>query len=279
MLAAYIFTLFVTSLLGNVFAVPPIECTCSDPSLCNPLDIPVLQDKEFYGFLLTPSNWKTYNFTVLTTACVAGIHNLDPDMLCEARANNARVTAITEGFPKAQLANASYRQSWVKSNIEMMQQYRLDGLNLDFEDWVKDPVLVAGLSSLVRELNAAVKAVSTHRQFTVDVAWSPNGIDERDYDYKTIADNSDGIFVMAYDERSQVFGTPDCLAGANSPIANAAAGLANFSALPVPASKMILGMPWYGYRYECVPGTDPAAAECPISRTLWRNATCSDAVG
>jgi len=53
-------------------------------------------------------------------------------------------------------------------------------------------------------------------QLTVDVAWSPACIDKRCYDYTSLADIADFIFIMAYDERSQVFGR--CIAWANSPL-------------------------------------------------------------
>ena len=48
----------------------------------------------------------------------------------------------------------------------------------------------------------------------MDVAWSPNCIDQRCYDYYGLAEASDFLFVMAYDEQSQIFGT--CKAGPNS---------------------------------------------------------------
>jgi len=52
-------------------------------------------------------------------------------------------------------------------------------------------------------------------QLTIDVAWSPACIDKRCFDYISLADIADFIFIMAYDERSQVFGP--CVAWANSP--------------------------------------------------------------
>ena len=51
-------------------------------------------------------------------------------------------------------------------------------------------------------------------QLTIDVAWSPACIDKRCFDYVSLADIADFIFIMAYDERSQVFGP--CVAWANS---------------------------------------------------------------
>lgn len=51
-------------------------------------------------------------------------------------------------------------------------------------------------------------------QVSIDVAWSPECIDLRCYDYAALVDAADLSFVMAYDERSQVF--DECIAWANS---------------------------------------------------------------
>ena len=55
-------------------------------------------------------------------------------------------------------------------------------------------------------------------QVSIDVAWSPDCIDLRCYDYAALAENSDLSFIMAYDERSQIF--DECMAWANSPFNN-----------------------------------------------------------
>lgn len=52
-------------------------------------------------------------------------------------------------------------------------------------------------------------------QVTFDVAWSPKCIDRRCYNYTGIADACDFLFVMSYDEQSQVWS--DCIAAANAP--------------------------------------------------------------
>lgn len=52
-------------------------------------------------------------------------------------------------------------------------------------------------------------------QVSFDVAWSPKCIDKRCYDYIAIADSCDLLFVMSYDEQSQIWA--DCIAMANAP--------------------------------------------------------------
>ena len=47
------------------------------------------------------------------------------------------------------------------------------------------------------------------------MAWSPDCIDLRCYDNRGLAENTDFLFVMAYDEQSQIFGDK-CVGLANS---------------------------------------------------------------
>ncbi|CAG2122517.1 unnamed protein product, partial [Medioppia subpectinata] len=81
---------------------------------------------------------------------------------------------------------------------------------------------------------------------------------------------------MAYDERSQVFDT-DCLAQANSDLFWTAGGLMAYLKLGVDPDKMVLGLPWYGYDYQCV-RTGPDRT-CFIKEVPFRNVSCSDAAG
>lgn len=60
-------------------------------------------------------------------------------------------------------------------------------------------------------------------QVSFDVAWSPNCIDRRCYDYVSIAESCDLLFVMSYDEQSQIMG--DCIAMANAPVNQTLNGL------------------------------------------------------
>jgi len=59
-------------------------------------------------------------------------------------------------------------------------------------------------------------------QISVDVAWSSEHIDGRYYDFYSLSEAADLLFVMAYDEQSQIVG--DCIAKANSGYLRAVAG-------------------------------------------------------
>lgn len=60
-------------------------------------------------------------------------------------------------------------------------------------------------------------------QVSFDVAWSPDCIDGRCYDYPGLAKASDLLFVMSYDEQGQILEGP-CIAKANSPYKKTATG-------------------------------------------------------
>jgi len=175
-------------------------------------------------------------------------------------------------------ATATERQQWVTSMVAAVQQGGFDGVTFDFEN-----PLVAG-SKQVAEYTGAVKAArdglhaaNPSFQVSVCVAWSPDAIDGRAYDYKGLSEASDLFYVMDYDTRSQI--TTQCIASANAPLPGAVLGIEHYINLGVPASKLILGVPWYGYRYECLPGTSPTAEYCPIPLIPFRGVKCSDAAG
>jgi len=124
---------------------------------------------------------------------------------------------------------------------------------------------------------AAFHSAIPGSQVSVDVAWSPNNIDGRYYDIPGMANASDLLFVMAYDERSQIF--DQCIASANSPVALDNLGLTQFLDLGISKDKLILGLPWYGYDYLCLNMTDPKSPFCPIKLVPFRGVNCSDAAG
>lgn len=61
-------------------------------------------------------------------------------------------------------------------------------------------------------------------------------------------------------------------------------GVRQWLSLGIPAKKLVLGLPWYGYDYQCE-GPDastPAAADvdlCVLKPMEFQNVSCSDAVG
>lgn len=238
------------------------------------------------------TNWQLYPWDDLTTVAVAGWDGVTPEMVCHAHSTGTRVVILTS-MSKTSVPNSTARAEWVQMTVADILQAGLDGVNVDFEDEVlpDEQDVQQGLISLTKELRIALDAAESEAggtfQLSWDFAWNPFGvwgncgIDERCYPYQQLAAIVDIGFVMSYDMRSQVFGSGSkCYAGANSPQPLVASGLANWTSIAV-AEKLVLGLPLYGYRYDCLPGTAPSGADgpCQIAPTDWRNATCSDAVG
>lgn len=92
-----------------------------------------------------------------------------------------------------------------------------------------------------------------------------------------LAKASDLLYVMDYDTRSQIFDA--CIAGANAPFSGMVQGMGRFFDLGIDPGKLVLGVPWYGYRYPCLPGTSPDTVYCPIKKVPFRGVNCSDAAG
>ncbi len=108
-----------------------------------------------------------------------------------------------------------------------------------------------------------------------DVAWSPNCTDGRCYDAVGLSKVTDFLVIMAYDERSQIYGP--CIASANSAAFTTTAGVRSYLDLGIAAEQLVLGQPWYGYDYPCLNLSKEGV--CTIKPVPFRRAYCSDAAG
>ncbi|KAK1339864.1 hypothetical protein QTO34_018422 [Cnephaeus nilssonii] len=110
---------------------------------------------------------------------------------------------------------------------------------------------------------------------TFDVAWSPKCIDRRCYNYTGIADACDFLFVMSYDEQSQVWS--ECIAAANAPYNQTITAYDDYIKMGINPKKLVMGLPWYGYDYTCLTLSEDHV--CTIAKVPFRGAPCSDAAG
>ncbi|XP_046580366.1 di-N-acetylchitobiase-like [Haliotis rubra] len=250
-------------------------CPCSDPEWCKPITNTTRKEVFMFSLHDKASSWSRFDWTRVTTVVMVGY--VSPDLMCFAHQHNARVVIIAN-YQTADLTNSSKRQAWVTQQLATVQDNYLDGINIDFESPIpKDQVDVRdGYTSLVRETYQAFKSALPYSQVTVDVAWSPACIDLRCYDYKGLAQYTDFLFVMSYDEQSQIQG--ECIAKANSGFAKTLTGLQGYlKIVEIPPSQLVLGMPWYGYRYPCLQLTQDD--KCFIKHVPFRGVNCSDAAG
>ena len=249
-------------------------CPCDDASLCEVATFKV--EREIFGFD-TFAQWDEgvgYDFDTITTIAWG---EGGGDLICKAHANNVRVIASTN---PPRTGNQTDIDKYIADTILSMQQNFYDGITFDWEDAVDgyDDPLNAIYVDVIDQTNRALKALNPNYQTSVCAAWSPNGIDGRYYDYKSLASVTDYLYVMCYDTRSQVF--YQCVASANAPISICQKGINDYLQLGVEPEKLILGIPWYGYRYECI-NEDRALDNkvCEIGEVPFRGVNCSDAVG
>jgi di-N-acetylchitobiase len=265
--------------------VPPASsaCPCDDARWCDTIEGPPIQSRgEIYGFygswVKTDSSLplgEDMNWTHVTTVAWAD----RDEIMCLAHQHGARAVI---GSPKIEnmtaLADPLERRSWIQNALDLVMRTHRDGIVFDFEDPLPIHSLEGNVyAKLISETRIVLHQVNPSLQVTTCVPWSPHNIDGRAYPFRKLAKASDALYVMDYDTRSQVFDT--CIAGANAPLPGMISGMTEWFNLGIPPSKLILGVPWYGYKYRCLDGTPPDAIYCPIEAVPFRGVNCSDAAG
>jgi len=258
------------------------NCTCDDPKLCRPLYRPAgspgpARDREVFGFVSSSADYQHYDWSQVSTVAWGSSDAL----ICEAHAHGARVvmSAPVDGsgdFPKTQ-AN---RDAWVESTLKAAVAGGYDGITFDFESPIAaDDHSKMGLYlALINQTSIRFHAAIPGSQVSVCVAWSPDDIDGRAYDYVGLSAASDLLYLMVYDTRSQIYG--QCIASANAPSGIVQRAIQRYTDIGIAPSKMVLGLPWYGYDYPCQADmADPLSPFCPIAPIPFRGVNCSDAAG
>ena len=144
--------------------------------------------------------------------------------------------------------------------IAAVKAKSMDGVNLDFEGLGSHDR--AGLTALVTQVSAAVHAADPHWQVSVATYASSATDTAGFYDVAALAPVVDAFFVMAYDMNDKaVPGPTSPLFGGSTNDASAVAGYLKVA----PASKIILGLPYYGYDWPTTDGKLPATATGPES--------------
>jgi hypothetical protein len=139
--------------------------------------------------------------------------------------------------------------------IAAVQGKNLDGVNFDFEgEGSADQV---GLTNLITKVSAALHTANPHWQVTMAVYASSAGDPHGFYNIAAVAPALDGFFVMAYDmnSKSQPSATSPLFGGNYSDVQ----AIESFLKV-VPPSKIVLGLPYYGYDWPTTGGTLPATA-------------------
>ena len=218
------------------------------------------------------TNWMYYNWSEITT--LAMFTDFNNSLMCYAHSKGVRVVPYGS-YPITQLIDIEKRHAWIQNQLKLVRELHADGINIDIEAPTRNGTNDTYLLTLfVREIYTAFKDSNKDYQLTFDLAWSPDCIDGRCYQAEEIAESTDFVVIMAYAERSQIFGP--CTASAGSGYPTTAHGVQEYLDLGIPADKLVLGLPWYGDDYPCLSLSEDNV--CTIPRVSFRGVNCSDAV-
>ena len=252
--------------------------------------------REVFGFALASSlsdpsfGYPSWNFTLLSTVAFFGLHvqgdgYFSPDagasvwqssqltsLINTAHANGTRVVVtiimqdFSPGTPTMCTALARYGTT-IGQTVANVKAKGVDGVNVDYEglngscgtsdpSWARHmfTAFVSGLRSSLP--SGSYLSVDTYASSAVDSLGF--------FDVPSLSSSVDAFFVMAYDlEYSNYARAPTscssfCL-GPTAPLTGyyySDTSVAGQYASVVPASKVILGVPYYG-RKACVPSAAP----------------------
>jgi spore germination protein YaaH len=267
--------------------------------------------REVFGFALASSlsdptiGYPSWNFSLLSTVAFFGLHvNTDgtfaadsgwnvwnssqlTGLLSAAHSAGTKVvlTIILQDFSAGtpnMCAGLANRATTVTQTVAQVKGKGVDGVNLDYEglggSCANGQTPRSAMTDLAHQLRAALPAGS---YLSVDTYASSAGDPAGFFDVPGLSPNVDSFFVMAYDQEYSNWRHPPlncssfCL-GPTSPLTgyyyNDTTDAGQYLAA-VPASKVILGLPYYG-RKSCV--SSAAANQYPsgaVSADGYQDAT------
>ncbi len=192
------------------------------------------------------------------------------DFITSAHQASTRVVLTVNCFSQSSLNNLSAHPvstgtTLARQVINILRSNNLDGLNLDLEGTGAQDR--QGLARFVATVSTAIHAADPHWQVTMDTYASSAGDPYGFFDIKRLAPSVNAFFIMAYDMNA--IGTPS----PTSPLSNGTSDYNAQNALSeytsvVPGSKVILGLPFYGYVWPTAGPAlgDPATGE-PMPET------------
>jgi len=182
------------------------------------------------------------------------------DLITRAHGAGDRVVLTVSDFDQGSLdqltSSPTSPSTLADAIVQAVESKNLDGVNLDFEG--EGSADQAGLTNLVQHVSDAMHHANPDYQVTMDTYASSAGDASGFYDIPALAPAVDGFFVMAYQLNLQasVSGAQSNLTRTMFPNAQSAGQYAG----AVPPSKVILGLPFYGYDWPTTDGTLSAQA-------------------
>lgn len=170
------------------------------------------------------------------------------------------------------LAQKKKRQAHVKEIVNLVKKNKFDGIDIDYEAKIAEtrPYFSAFLTELGTSLHKNKKQLIC----TIEARTPPESryattskeiLSKVEYanDYKVIGKVCDQVRIMAYDQSSDDAEMTNQKSAVDTykPVADLdwIKKVTTFAMWQIPAKKIILGVPTYGYKYEIIPATQTAS--------------------
>jgi spore germination protein YaaH len=143
------------------------------------------------------------------------------------------------------------REVFLRKVLNLIKQKKFDSLNLDFEYAGSPlPVTIKNFTRLCNELKEALLKINPSPTLTIDV-FADSAQKVRLYDLKNLKDIADYLIIMGYDiyRPNSDIAAPSAPLGPSSYFTDYLQTLASFLKI-VPAQKIILAVPYYGYEWQ-----------------------------
>jgi hypothetical protein len=180
------------------------------------------------------------------------------DLITRAHQADSRVVLTITCFGQSTLdsltSDPNAPRTLSSALVSLLEAKSLDGLNIDFEGEGSGDQ--SGLSNLVSQVSTSLRAVDPHWQITMDTYASSAGDPAGFYDVPALAQSVDAFFVMAYDMDDSSTPSPTA-ALTGGPGFSDTTTVQQYASAVAP-SKVILGVPYYGYEW---PTTGPALGD------------------
>ena len=181
------------------------------------------------------------------------------DLISRAHAAGERVVLTVTDFSQSSLnavtSSPTAPATLSGTLIPLLQAKSLDGVNFDFEGEGNGDQ--SGLTNLITSVAGSLRAADPHWQITMDTYASSAGDASGFYNIPALAPAVDAFFVMDYE--LNLAGTASAASPLTSGMFSSQTTLTQYDAA-VPASKVILGTPFFGIDWPTNNGTMGATA-------------------
>ncbi len=176
------------------------------------------------------------------------------DLVDRAHAAGERVVVTLDDFSQSSLdqlaASATAPQTLANSVLFLVKARGLDGVNLDLEGQGSGDQ--SGITNLVKVVSQTLKAANPDSQLTMDTYASSAGDAGGFFDITALSPYVDGFFVMAY--QLNLRAAPSGQSVLTSSMFSNQTALNQYTSA-IPPSKVLLGMPSFGYDWPTTAGT------------------------